>query len=275
MGVVNSPPSQQTDTPVEIRWATDTGIKKAQEVVRLAELQLEDILAVATSNDARAASWGSAMSAVSAGMLAAAGALIAVASPDWRVCAALIGSSIMFMVAAGVAIWSGGPVEFSVRGFSPENLASRQATLLDLAKWTANDANIRIQRNQKALARSGKCLKLAFKIAAAGIIFPATSLAMLLVCGNLLSPTSSAKLETTADPANESTHQRLFLDKGISRGGGDDGGDGCGGDGGGGDGGGGDGGGGGGGAGVSGTSNSSVRSSQSGSKAKRHGSSVH
>ena len=156
----------------QFTWAQDTDLRKAQEIVRLGELVMEDVRELATSGDSRAATLAAAMSAVAAGVFVAAITILGFAQRDINAVYALFASASFFVVSAGLAVLSAAPVDFYLRGFNPKSLAETLGDELQIAKWVAEDIAKKLDANRHILARQGRLLTACYYVAAAGTIVP-------------------------------------------------------------------------------------------------------
>lgn len=153
-------------------WAADTDLSKAQEIVRLGELVMEDVRELATSGDSRAATLAAAMSAVAAGIFVAAVTILGFAKYDTKAVYALFASAAIFVLSSGLAILSAAPADFYVRGFYPKSLAETIGDELQIAKWVAEDIAKKLDANRKVLNKQGRMLIACYFTAAAGVILP-------------------------------------------------------------------------------------------------------
>ena len=137
-------------------WSSDTDLAKAKEIQRLAEIQLEDVISIATSGDSRAATLGAAMSAISAALLATAVTVMGFTERDLVAIYALIASSACFIVGAGLAVASAAPTSFHLRGYSPVNLIGQPGDEAMIVRWAVEEGARKLERNRRVLARAGR-----------------------------------------------------------------------------------------------------------------------
>ena len=165
-------------------WAEDVDLLKAREIQRLAETQLEDVIALATSGDSRAATLAAAMSAISAALLAAAVTILGFTAVDAVAVGSLVGSSAAFIIAGGLAVWSARPTDFYLRGYNPAALIPQPGDELMIVKWVTEDVARRIEHNRQVLARAGRLMNLSYAVSAAGIFLPLIVVTVHLLLGS-------------------------------------------------------------------------------------------
>lgn len=161
-----------------LNWSPDPDGKRTREIQRLAEIQLEDVIAIATSGDGRAATLGAAMSAISAGLLVAAVTVQGFTGHDYRAVVALYLASAFFIVAAGLAVSAAAPSDFYLRGYNPAKLASHGGTEEDIVRWATEDLARKLDHNARVLRRGGRLMWASYLCSLVGIVLPAVGLSI-------------------------------------------------------------------------------------------------
>lgn len=159
--------------PRPLQWAEGIDLPTAREILRLAELHMEDQQALTVSSDGRAATLATGMATVSAGLLIAVVASLTADNPmSLAVTIGLLVSSTAFLVAAVLAILAALPTDYALRGYTPRHLTNAGGDELQLLKWTVEDVSQRIVFNDTVAGRSGRLMNGSYLAAAAGIALP-------------------------------------------------------------------------------------------------------
>jgi len=161
----------------EFEWPPSVQINEAREIVRLGELQMEDIRELAISGDSRAGTISAALSAVAAGLVAAAVAVLQLKQPNIASIAALLCSATFFATAAGFALGAAFPSDFGIRGFDPAKLIGLDVNEFQIVKWNAEALVETIAHNTEKLRQASDRFRLAYFLSAGAIAVPALILA--------------------------------------------------------------------------------------------------
>ena len=148
------------------------------EVIRQAELKMQQALQMALAGDQRASALTAAYGAVAAGLLAAAGTLGAMGHARAPLGAGLATGAALFLIAACVCAGGGRAIAFYVAGNDPASVWMSANNLLGMSRLYCRELDLRLKRNAAVLARTGRWTNWGQAIAAAA---PLAGLAVYLV----------------------------------------------------------------------------------------------
>jgi hypothetical protein len=124
-----------------------------REILRQGELQMADILAVSIAADQRAMTLCATFSAVAAALAAAGIALFSTDKYDMGVAISVGIMAVGFLAASFICGFGGSPRPFYPSGYEPKVLIGAGSDALWAMRYSAEDIQIRIERNRMSLRR--------------------------------------------------------------------------------------------------------------------------
>lgn len=155
-----------SDLAIEPFDWTDIKDSAVKEIVRLAELQLSDLLAASLSADQRAVTQAGILTGFGAALLAAAAAVADSAhATAWS---ALVAGAGM-IVAALISGVAAKPIDYRASGHDPKNLLGAARDEARMLQFLAEELQVRIEKNRAVLERTATCTSVAYNCALASI----------------------------------------------------------------------------------------------------------
>jgi hypothetical protein len=142
----------------------------AREILRQAEVQMSDILAISIAADQRAMTLCSTFGAVAAGLVAADVAICAIQKFDFSVAVSLGIMALGFLTASLTCGFSGRPRQYFAAGYEPAKLILAASDEVWAIRYSAQDLQLRIAVNRDSLRRVAGLTNAGFRIAIGSIL---------------------------------------------------------------------------------------------------------
>jgi len=126
------------------------------EVVRQAELKMEQALQMALAGDQRASALAAAYGAVSAGLVAAAGTLGAIDHARTPLVTGLAIGAVLFLIAACICAGACRAISFYAAGNEPASIWMSANNLIGMNRLYCRELDVRLKRNAAVLQRTGR-----------------------------------------------------------------------------------------------------------------------
>lgn len=136
-----------------------------REILRQAEVQMSDILAISIASDQRAMTLCSTFGAVAAGLAAADVAVCAIQGFDLGAAISLALMALGFLIASLTCGFSGRPRPYFAAGYEPAKLILTATDELWAIRYSAQDLQQRIAVNRESLRRVASLTNTGFRIA--------------------------------------------------------------------------------------------------------------
>lgn len=130
--------------------------ESVREIMRLAEVQLADLLTAAIAADHRAAAQASVLAAFGAAAIGAAVASFQGQNPDLRTAAALAVTGLGMVIAALVSGRAAQPSDYFASGYEPKRLLPAAGDHIMMLRGVARDMQARLEHNRASLERSAR-----------------------------------------------------------------------------------------------------------------------
>jgi hypothetical protein len=152
------------------------------EVVRQAELKMDQALTMALAADQRASSLGATYGAVSAGLLAAAGTLDAIDHAKVPLVAGLAVAAAVFFAATCVCAWACRPISYFSAGNDPASVVMSADNVIGMNRLYCRELDVRLRKNAAVLARTGRWTTRAQLVAVIAPLFGIATYGLAMGC---------------------------------------------------------------------------------------------